>query len=301
MNIKDVGEIGLIKRLTGGIKLSPSVVMGAGDDAAVIKWKPGKYLLYTSDMTIEGTHFKKSSATPSQIGWKALCRNISDIAAMGGVPLYAVVSIALPPSLDVSFAGGIYEGIKKAARRYKVDIVGGDTSRSDSIIIDISLIGEVEKTNLVTRRGARRGDIILVTGSIGGSLNGKHLDFLPRVKESRALVKKYSVSSMIDVTDGLLLDLRRILDSSGAGARIYKEMVPLSEGASFEKAVREGEDFELLFTMSRKEARRFFTGGMLKDTPVTPIGEITGRSCGYRLLSGDGKSERIRAGGYLHF
>jgi thiamine-monophosphate kinase len=307
MKIKDIGEIGLIKRLTDGIKLDRSVVKGVGDDAAVIKWTAGKYLLYTCDMLVEDVHFRRSSARPFQIGWKSLGRNISDIAAMGGVPRYAVVSIALPPSLEVSFADGIYKGIKALARKCGVNIVGGDVSRSEKIIVDVSLIGEVGKNDLVTRCGARKGDLVLVTGSIGGSLKGKHLDFQPRLEESRAMVKRYGLSSMIDVTDGLLLDLWRILDQSRVGARIYRNMIPLSPDAGpFDTAVREGEDFELLFTMSVKEARRFFKRDLLKmKTPVTLIGEIMDKSYGYRLIREGGKAEKLsaRSGGkgYLHF
>jgi thiamine-monophosphate kinase len=171
----------------------------------------------------------------------------------------------------------------------------------------VSLIGEVEKSCLVTRCGARKGDLVLVTGSIGGSLKGKHLDFSPRLDESRAMVKKYSLSSMIDVTDGLLIDLWRILDQSRVGARIYRNMIPLSPCAGqFDSAVREGEDFELLFTMSVKEAKRFFKRDLLKmKTPVTLIGEIMDKSYGYRLIREDGKAENVSMRsdrkGYLHF
>jgi len=321
MKIRDIGEIKLIERFTRNIRLDSSVVRGAGDDTAVIKWTAKKYLLYTCDMLVEDVHFRKADsasemrngrafqrnaqakATPFQIGWKALGRNISDIAAMGGVPRYAVVSIALPPGLDVSFADGIYKGIRKLANRCNVNIVGGDVSKSEKIVIDISLIGEVEKANLVTRSGARKGDLILVTGAIGGSIKGRHLGFMPRLDEARALVKCWKPSSMIDVTDGLFLDLWRILNASRVGARIYREAVPLSkEAGAFEKAVCEGEDFELLFTMSAKEARRFFRTGLAKmKTAVTLIGEIMDRGYGYRLINEDGSEKKIRAKGYLHF
>ncbi len=226
---------------------------------------------------------------------------------MGGVARYAVVSMALPPRTPVLFADGVYRGMRKLAARFGVNIVGGDISRSEKIIIDISLIGEVEKDNLVTRSGARAGDAILVTGLLGGSLKGKHLNFMPRLEESRALVKGFTVHSMIDISDGLLLDLSRLLDASGVGAQVYRAAVPLSPDAlSFDTAVRDGEDFELLFTMGEREAQRLIKKApRLMRVPVSIIGNIASRQRGYRLVDADGKMERVpapsRAKGYVHF
>jgi len=303
MRIKDIGEIRLINRLSKGISLDRSVMKGIGDDTAVIAWTKDKYLLYTCDMLVEDVHFKRPRATAFQIGWKALGRNISDIAAMGGVPRYAVVSVGLDPELPVSFVDGIYKGIKTLAKKFKVNIVGGDIARSVKTVIDISLIGEVEKKNLVTRCGARRGDLILVTGSIGGSIKGKHLNFTPRVDEARQLVKNFKINSMIDVTDGLGLDLWRILDASLTGARIHESLIPVSAQAdSFGKALSDGEDFELLFTMSAPEAKRFFKTALTKmRTPVTLIGEITDKKQGYILVMENGKERKVGPEGYLHF
>ena len=304
MMLKDIGEIGFIEHLARKARYDRSVIKGIGDDTAVIRWTKDKYLLYTCDISIEDVHFRlNKDATPYQIGWKALGRNISDIAAMGGVPRYAVVSAGINPGMPVSFADGIYKGIKELAKKFRVNIVGGDTSRSDKLVVDVSLIGEVEKNNLVLRTGAKKGDVILVTGAIGGSLKGRHLDFVPRLAEARTLVKNYKINSMIDVSDGLVLDLWRILDASGAGARIYESLVPVSKDAvSFEKAVTDGEDFELLFTMSPREAKRLFKYWFDKmETPVTLIGEVLDKKAGYRLVTEDGKEKKLRAKGYLHF
>ncbi len=303
MRIKDIGEIGLIKRLAKGIRLDSSVVKGIGDDTAVIKWTRDLYLLFTCDILIEDVHFKMNRTTPYQIGWKAMARNISDIAAMGGVPKYALVSAGINPNLSASFVDGIYRGIKKAADEFKINLVGGDISRSMKLVIDISLLGEVEKKALVTRSGAKVGDLILVTGSFGGSIKGKHLNFIPRLKEARQLVRNFKINSMIDVSDGLALDLGRILDASSVGARIYENAIPLSRDAeSFKKAIREGEDFELLFTMNAKEAKRFFKLALAKmERPVTLIGEIRDKKYGYRLINKNGKEEKLEAKGYLHF
>lgn len=303
MKIRDIGEIKLIERISKGIKLDSSVIKGIGDDAAVIEWKADKYLLYTCDMLIEGVHFSHRAATPLQIGWKAMARNISDIAAMGGQPRYAVISLGVDPDTDVSIVDGIYEGLKSAAARFNVNIVGGDISKSKKTVVDVSLIGEVEKKNLVKRSGAKPGDLILVTGALGGSMKGKHLTFTPRVNEARMLVRNFKINSMIDVSDGLLLDLSRIMNASSVGAAIYETFVPVSkQAASFERAVTDGEDFELLFTMSPREADRFFRTMMPDmDIPVTVIGTVTGKSGGFKIVYESGRIKKIKGKGYLHF
>ncbi len=303
MKIKDLGEIGLIKRFAGKIKCDRSVIKGSGDDAAVIKWTKDKYLLFTCDMLVEDVHFKLKKATPREIGHKALARNISDIAAMGGVPRYAVVSMGLDPDLPAGLVEKIVDGMIRLANRYKINIVGGDVTRSRKLVIDVSLIGEVEKRNLLLRSGARAGDMILVTGVIGGSVRRKHLNFTPRVRESRALVSNFKINSMIDISDGLGLDLWRILRASKVGARIHESLIPVSRDAvSFEKAICDGEDFELLFTMNAKEARRLLKIGSARiGASVTVIGEITDKRYGYALVRKDGEKMALGPKGYLHF
>lgn len=303
MKLKDIGEIALIKKLSKDFRLDRSVVVGPGDDTAVIKWTKDKYLLYTCDMLVQDVHFKLGKVTPFEIGWKAMARNVSDIAAMGGLPRHALVSIAASPRMPVSFAKGICKGLKAVADRFGINIVGGDMSRSDKLMIDVSLIGEVEKKNLVTRAGARKGDLIMVTGAIGGSIKGRHLHFLPRIKESRSLVKGFKINAMIDVSDGLVIDLWRILDASRVGATIYENMIPVSKDAdSFESAIRDGEDFELLVTMNANEARRFFKTMRPKmKTPVALIGEVVGKKEGFRLVASDGARRRLAPAGYSHF
>lgn len=303
MKLKNVGEIALIERISRGFKLSPRVVKGIGDDAAVLKCVGGRYLLYTCDMLIEDVHFKANNASPRRIGYKAMARNVSDIAAMGGIPRYALVSLGVDPDEKVEYVEGIYEGIKDVCRKFGVDLVGGDMSRSVNTVIDISLLGEVEPDRLVTRSGARRGDLIMVTGSFGGSIKGKHLDFTPRIKESRILVENYKLTSMIDTSDGLILDLSRIMRSSRVGARIHESLIPVSNDAdSLDSALTDGEDFELLFTMAPLEAKRFFRTHLVKmKTPVTLIGEITDKSRGLVLVRESGVKERLNPEGYLHF
>jgi len=319
VKIKDLGEINLIKRLSKGFRLDRSVIKGAGDDAAVIRWTKDKYLLFTCDMAIEDVHFNLKESAPFQIGWKALGRNISDIAAMGGVPRYAVVSLGISPELNISVADGICKGIKNLADRFGVSIVGGDMSRAKKIVIDISLIGEVEKNKLTLRSGAKKGDVILVTGALGGSIKGKHLNFMPRISEARKILKGFKINSMIDISDGLALDLYRILKASSVGAYIYEGAIPISKDArSLKNALYDGEDYELLFTMGAKEAGRFFntstslsinpehgrrvnTAYQKMKTPFTLIGEIVDKKKGYKIIRQDGRKEKIKAIGYLHF
>ena len=303
MKIKDLNEIDLIKRLSKNFRLDKTVIKGPGDDAAVLRWTKDKYLLFTCDMTIEGAHFDLRRATPFQIGRKALGRNISDIGAMGGVPKYAVVSLAISREQKLSVADGICRGLKSIADRFGVNIVGGDMAESKKIVIDVSLIGEVERKKLTLRSGAKVGDVILVTGSLGRSIKGKHLNFIPRVNEAREILKKFKINSMIDISDGLALDLKRVLEASGTGAVIYENTIPLSKNAaSVNNALYDGEDYELLFTMNVKEARRFFRTTFDKmKTPVTLIGEIAARNRGYKMIRKSGKEENLKVKGYLHF
>jgi thiamine-monophosphate kinase len=303
MKIKYIGELKLIARAAKRFRQAASVVKGPGDDAAVIRWTKGRYLLFTCDMLVEGTHFRKGRATPFQIGWKAMARNISDIAAMGGIPRYALVSAAMRPDEELSFFDGIVKGLKAAADAFGVSIVGGDMSRSSAIAVDVSLIGEVEETSLVRRDGAKVGDCIFMTGSVGGSIKRRHLEFMPRLAEARKIVRAFKVNSMIDVSDGLALDLRRILDASSAGARIYENAIPISKDAnSFDTAITDGEDFELIFTMSPQEAKRFLKKEWaMMTTPVTLIGEVMPRGYGYKLIRQDSGAEELKVKGYLHF
>ena len=303
MRLKDIGEVRLIESFARTLSLDRSVVKGSGDDAAVVKYSRDKYLLLTCDMVIEGVHFRIRGTDPFRIGWKAMARNISDIAAMGGLPRYAMVSMAMDPNLSVAFARRLVRGMNAVSKKFGVNIVGGDVSRSKKLVIVISLTGEVRKDKVVFRSGAKTGDAILLTGSIGGSGKGKHLDFIPRVAEARQLVNRFKINSMIDVSDGLAMDLWRILKASSAGAVIYENAVPLSkEAGSFKEAISEGEDFELLFTMSAKEAKRLLSTRLKKiGTPITVIGEVTGMSSGYRLVDSEGKIKRLGPYGYAHF
>jgi len=300
MRLKDLGEFNFINRISKAIRLSNRVVKGIGDDAAVLKYTKDKYLLFTTDMLLEGKHFYKGSSA-RLVGKKALSSNISDIAAMGGIPKFAVISIGFPGSLDLKYADEIYRGIRKVADRFSVDLVGGDTVGSNKIIINIALIGEVEIKNLTLRSKAKEKDAIFVTGNIGGSIKLKHLNFTPRLEEARFLVKNFKINSMIDISDGLLADLGHILEESDKGAVIYEKTMPVSKDAiDFNSAMRDGEDFELIFTLPEKHADR------LEDiwpfeTRLSRIGQIRDIHKGFFLARKNGKLEKIKPSGFTHF
>ncbi len=303
MKVKDLGEFGLIDRISRRTKSDSSVMLGIGDDTAVIKRSGDKYLLFASDMIIEGVHFNLNNAKPFNIGWKALCVNISDIAAMGGVPRYACVSAGVNKNTNLRVIDRIYSGILFAARRFGVNIVGGDTSSSSKLIIDVSMIGEARKRELVLRSGARAGDVIVVTGKLGGSIKKKHLSFTPRLSESRFLVKNFKINSMIDVSDGLSSDLAHICKSSGVGAKIYESLIPVSKEAhSVESAMLDGEDYELLFTVPRKDNAKVVKKFRERfKTPITAIGEVIKKSSGMVLVNRSGKSIALKNKGFKHF
>jgi len=279
--LSQIGEFGLIERIAKKIRADKSVVCGIGDDTAVISYTRDKYLLFTTDMLIEGVHFSRKEATFAQIGRKALAVNISDIAAMGGVPKYAVISAGIPKALCLRAIDDIMYGINTLAREYKINIVGGDTVRSNKIVLCVSLVGEVKKRNLVRRSGAKVGDLIFVSGALGNSRRLKQFNFIPRVKEAQAIIKKFKPRAMIDLSDGLVSDLQRIAKQSRVGAALY-----------------EGEDFELLFTMSLKSARKFYKKGKF---PITCIGKIVDKKEGLAIINKKARPRPLKQKGFRHF
>ena len=212
--ISGINELEIIESLKRKVKNRNSVIKGIGDDAAVIKYQKGKYMLFTTDMIVEGVHFRVGSANYYQIGRKGLAVNISDIAAMGGLPKYALISLGLPRTLSRKAVDEIISGIVSLAKEYNIDIVGGDTVRSKAVTINIALVGEVKKKHLVLRNTAKEQDLIFVTGSLGNTRTYKQFNFIPRVQEAQGLIAKFKPTAMIDISDGLALDLKRIADSS---------------------------------------------------------------------------------------
>ncbi len=293
-----IGEFGLIHFLKKAVHLESGIIKGIGDDAAVLPCSKNKYLLFTTDMLVEGVHFLTSDSR-KDVGRKALGVNISDIAAMGGISKFAVVAVGLPSKASIKNVKDIYRGINILAKQFNISITGGDTVRAPKTIINIALIGEVEKQCLVLREGAKPGDKIFVTGRLGKSLTSKkHLCFTPRQKEARCLVKKYKPSAMIDLTDGFIADLNHIVSQSRVGAILYEEAIPKTRGASLHQAFYDGEDFELIFTLSAKQSYRILRN---RDLSCFCVGEIVKDAYGIRLLSNGGKLIKIRMKGYQHF
>ncbi len=303
MKISQIGELGLIKRIACQTKVDKSVLKGIGDDTAVLKYSPKEYLLFATDMLLEGVHFQSVSLCSRRsrffydIGWKALACNISDIVAMGGVPQYCLISVGLPADLELKFVDQLYKGIKEVAQQFGVNIVGGDTIKSTKVIINIALLGKVKKKNLVLRSGAKKGDAILVSGNLGGSISNKHLTFTLRLKEVQYLVNNFKIHSMIDISDGLILDLSRILAQSQKGAKIYLEKILVSakiknKKIAFKKALYGGENFELLWTVSKTAGQKISAQKMGHI-----IGEITDKRG--ILESSDGT--KLKIDGYQHF
>ena len=298
MHLKEIGEFGLIKRFQKKIKTDASVFKGSGDDCAVLRLNKSSYQLFTCDMIIEGVDFSKTDSLQA-VGRKALAISISDIAACGGFPKHAVVSLGLPKYMQVDQVDLLAKGIFDLAKKYKINIVGGDISASTKLIIDVSMLGEVEKHKLCLRRGAKYGDMIMVTGSFGGSIKGKHLKFTPRLKEARFLVDNFKISSMIDVSDGLIQDLGHILEQSSTGAVLYESLIPLSkEAKGIEEALCSGEEFELLFTVPRDQASKIIKSSKYR---FSVIGEIMPASFGLRSINHKSKYSKLKLQGFKHF
>jgi len=303
-------EFELIARLTQSLPTNGSVRTGTGDDCAVLDLGiPGRLVLFKTDAVVEGIHFT-AETPPEKIGRKALARCLSDIAAMAGTPTAALVTLALPAGFDAARIARIYDGLNELARQTGVAIVGGETTTNPGrLLLSIALLGTVGHDKPILRSGAKPGDAIFVTGELGGSLAGKHLDFEPRLAEARWLAEHFTIHAMMDLSDGLAGDLPHILTASGAGAEILKAALPISRAAkkrAAEKppvvaALTDGEDFELLFTLSPKSAVKLLDAWKLQfpGVKLTCIGRITAGS-GIVLRDRHG-SMPLNAKGYVHF
>lgn len=269
-------------------KASPDVLTGIGDDCAVVRDSGrGTVQLLKTDALVEGVHFEKG--TPLQkVGWKALCRPLSDIAAMGGNPLHALITVAAPRDWGNAEWKSLYRGIAKAATEYGVSVVGGETVRSPGpLFLSASLSGEIPGKNLRLRSGARPGDLICVTGKLGGSFkSGRHLCFHPRVAEGKWLGEEKGVTAMMDLSDGLGSDLPKLAKASGCSYRIAIDSIPRNRGSSPEEAVSEGEDYELLVTVNPRHwpALRSRWSKAAGTLELTPVGVMTPAAASFTTL-----------------
>ena len=315
MNIKDYGgEFALID-LISRRKKDKNVLVGVGDDTAVIKYNKKYVLLWTTDMLVEGDHFNLKWSTSQQIGKKAMEINVSDIASMGGLPKYALISISLPDDTQVEFIDQLYKGMRNVCKKYDFEIVGGNTTHGQRIVIDISLIGMAEKKRLCLRSNAKVGDLICVTGYLGKSAVGletlraglkgnvkDHLEPECRLNEAR-VISKYA-NAMIDVSDGLASEVNHICKRSNVGAKVVKEKIPISKNTfklanklgkdAYGFALDGGEDFELVFTIPERKLDKIKV-----KCPVTVVGRIVEKRKGIYLID-KGKKTPLE-GGYDHF
>ena len=263
--LADYGEDRLVAALLAQLPRqthAKSVCVPAGeDDCAVVKPVGSKHWqLLKTDCLIEGVHFL--SETPAEdVGWKALCRPLSDLAATGGKPLHALVTFAVNPQRTLEWATGVYAGIGRAAAEYGVEVVGGETASSPGpCFLSVCLTGSVRPERCVTRGGGKAGDRLYVTGWLGGSFpSGKHLRFRPRLEEGRWLARHFSIHAMMDLSDGLAADLPRLARASGTGFDLQRDALPVSAGCTADNALGDGEDYELLFALPAQQAHRLET------------------------------------------
>jgi thiamine-monophosphate kinase len=315
------GEFAFIDWLRKRTPSAQRVLLGPGDDTAVVQW-PAVPCLVTTDMLLEGSCFlleggpgtngtegterPLGAATPRQVGRKALAVNLSDIAAMAGRPVAAVVSVGLPRRHGRALAEELYLGIREVADAFDTAIVGGDTNSWDGpLVISITVLGEPGPRGPIRRSGARPGDWLLVTGPLGGSILGKHLDFTPRVHEALALVSLAPLAAMIDLSDGLAADVAKLCDESHCGAVLRADSIPITPAAHqlqdgrspLQHALGDGEDFELVFALAPDEARVLLEQQPVPGITLTHIGECVPEGL---WLEEGGVRRPLEPTGYVH-
>jgi thiamine-monophosphate kinase len=291
------GEQAFLEWLARRAATRPGLTVPLGDDAAVFAVPGNCEAVVTTDTIAAGSHFRAADP-PGLVGRKALAVSLSDIAAMGAEPAYAFAAAALPRGFAPSLPRAITRGMARLAKQWNVALAGGDTvSHAGGLVITTTVIGFVRAGRAVRRSGARPGDVIALTGAVGGSLrSGRHLRFAPRVREGIALAALGPPSAMMDVSDGLLLDLWRLARASGVGARIHADRVPVHRGARRDRALSEGEDFELLFTMAPEVFLRVKRRWRL-PVPITVVGEVVRR--GFTIVE-NGVERMAEPRGYEH-
>jgi thiamine-monophosphate kinase len=281
MKLREFGEDKLLVRLLPRLKLGEAVLAGAGDDCAIVRSpRPNELILLKTDCVVENVHFLPRHDAAA-VGWKAMMRPLSDFAAASGLPQFALVTLIAPPQTSVAKIDNLYRGLQRAAAKFDVSIVGGETSSTRGpITISVSVIGIVEKNRWVSRRGGKPGDDLFVTGKLGDAGKGKHLRFVPRIEESRWLTKNFSVHAMMDLSDGLGVDLPRLAKACKVGFKIDMAKLPLAPGAKIDNALSDGEDYELLFAISPRERKRLEKNWrkQFPKLPLTRIGHLNQQS-----------------------
>ena len=331
MQLKEVGEFGLIDIIKKQAPAShPHIIKGIGDDAAVVKAERGQVLLVTTDTLNEGVHFRQDYISPFLLGKKCLSVSLSDIAAMGGTPFCYVVSLAVPPATPLSYVKSLYRGMAAQAKRFDAPLAGGDTTTSlGAISVSVTLLGTAGAKHTVFRHGAKPGDLIFVTGTLGDAHLGllllkkdtaaskrnplvkKHCDPVPRIEAGAALARSGIAGSMIDISDGLLADLSHILEKSRVGAEVVTDALPLSPRYRkqcldfsrdfYRPALAGGEDYELLFTAAPKKRGEVEQLSRSLEVPIACIGKITATASHIVLVDHNGKKTTPSRKGFTHF
>ena len=334
MRLEDLGEFGLIARLTNHLETRPDVALGVGDDAALLDPGPGMLVAATIDALVEGRHFLMAVSTPEEIGRKALAVNLSDLAAMGAEPCWALVSLLLPASLEVGILDGVYAGLRSEAQRFGVAVVGGNVAATDGpLTIDIVALGRCPRDTQVTRAGGQPGDLLLVTGSLGAAAAGllvardpqravgvaqslllrvrsAMVTPTPRVEAGRALAAGRLASAMIDISDGLAADLGHLCERSGVGAELDASEIPVDSAARaiaahygrdpLALALYGGEVYELLVALAPEHRDEALA--TLRAVGCTPaiIGRLTAPETGMTIRQADGTTAPLVAKGWDH-
>lgn len=294
-SLAEVGEDELVRRLVHDLPQGSEVVTGPGDDCALVKpLKSGWLQLLKTDCVVEGVHFLREMEA-RRVGWKAMARVVSDIGAMGGEPQHALVTLIAPPELPVTWVEELYAGLRSCGERHGVSIVGGETARGPVVVVSVSMSGRVQAQKARKRSDGRAGDVIAVTGRLGGSIAGHHLDFCPRLAEGRWLASRQGVHAMMDLSDGLMKDLPRLATASRLNFVVDVAALPLRDGCSPVQGWGDGEDYELLLTVApeawaglRRAWRRAFP-----ELELTRIGHL--------VPAGAGGMPEIDGGGWEHF
>jgi len=282
------------------------VFASAGDDCAIVRTPGSKnYLVLKTDCIVEGVHFLHGT-NASDVGWKAMMRPLSDFAAASAVPQFALITLIVPLQTRVAWVQKLYRGLRRAASRFQVSIVGGETSNTPGpISISVTVIGFVEKSRSASRHGGSSGDDLFVTGRLGGALKQKHLKFIPRIVESRWITRNFSVHAMMDLSDGLGTDLPRLARASKVRFDIELEKLPVARHATIDNAISEGEDYELLFAISPRDRTRLEREWRRKfpKLPLTRIGSLNRKSpvTDAKKRPGFPIANRNLPRGYVHF
>jgi thiamine-monophosphate kinase len=334
MQVAELGEIGLVERLSEMARQSDETLqIGIGDDCAVIRRTEGKAWLVTTDCLVEDVHFRADFLSLEELGAKAVAVNVSDIAAMGGAPRFALATIALTPSTPVADVEAIYRGIRRSCEHYTISLIGGDTTRAPQMLLSLVLIGEQDEDRVVARSGASPGEAVCVTGTLGDAAFGlvlleegvraqgasadiqwvihRHVAPRPRVLIGRRIAEAGLASAMIDVSDGVATDVKRLCTASGVGARIdlaqlpcsspLKELAPTRGLDPLNVALTGGEDYELLFTVPEEKLKALEHEARSSGPRITRIGTTTDATEGVVIVEPDGRVRPLSEEGFNHF